>query len=201
MISFVDEQIGRVLATLDQLGLRETTHVIFTSDHGDALLDHQVLGKPPLAYESILRVPLLWRHPPLVRPGQVHEGVMTQLDFVPTVLDLASARPLPGMEGRSFAQLLQGLVGKHREAVIVERIALERLTAKPVVRYKMLITERWKLVHYGSAHAGELYDLQVDPEQHVNLWSHPAHGDYRQQQEPFGALRDLRRSEKSWPSS
>ncbi|MAG37234.1 MAG: hypothetical protein CL878_13450, partial [Dehalococcoidia bacterium] len=226
MISFVDEQIGRVLAELDRLGLRENTHVIFTSDHGDALLDHDVFGKPPLAYESILRVPLLWRHPPLVRAGRVHTGVMTQLDFAPTVLELAGAPPLPGMEGRSFASLLGGLADEHRDAVVVERIALERHTSEPVVRYKTLITEQWKLVHYGSASAGELYDLKADPEQRVNLWSHPGHADQRrnlaerlltelidselgdaaqlwrrQREEPFGALRDLRRSESSWPDA
>ena len=215
MVTFIDDMVGRVLDELERLGLADSTHVIFTSDHGEALADHMVMGKPPLAYESVIRVPMIWRHEPSIPAGRVHEGVMTHVDLVPTILDLADAPPLPGMEGRSFATLLHGRTDAHRDAVVIDRISLERHTTEPVIRLKMLVTQRWKLVHYGPQWPGELYDLANDPHEFENLWADPAHvrkrqeltdqllseiiadelGDVgalfqRQLQQPMGAMRD-----------
>ena len=106
---------------------------------------------------------------------------MTHLDLVPTVIDLAGAPPLPGMEGRTFAPLLQGETDVHRDAVIVERIGIERHTSEPIVRQKILVTPRYKLAHYGSGWPGELYDLETDPEEFTNLWDDPAHAHIRAQ--------------------
>jgi hypothetical protein len=69
---------------------------------------------------------------------------------------------------------LAGASDTHRDAVIVERIGLERHTSEPVVRQKILVTERYKLAHYGSQWPGELYDLATDPEELDNLWDDPA---------------------------
>ena len=193
MTSFIDDQIGRVLAELDDLGLASNTHVVFTSDHGEALGDHGIAAKPMMSYECVNRVPLAWCHPPSVQAGRVHEGVMTQLDLVPTFLDLAGARPLHGMEGRSFAPLLRGEATEHRDAVVVERISVfggsQRLSnqtgtqvshPKPIVqRVKMLVTEKWKLLHYGTTEYGELYNVTNDPEDLNNLWDDPAHAGVR----------------------
>ena len=175
MVTFIDDMVGRVLEELDRLGLTDSTHVIFTSDHGEALADHMVMGKPPLAYESVNRVPMIWRHEPGIPAGRVHDGVMTHVDLVPTILDLAGAAPLPGMEGRSFASLLHGHTDAHRDAVVIDRISLERNTTEPVIRLKMLVTRHWKLVHYGAQWPGELYDLANDPHEFDNLWDDPAH--------------------------
>ena len=187
MTTFIDDGIARVLQELDRLGLAENTHVIFSSDHGEGLNDHGIAAKPMMSYECVNRVPLLWRHPPTVAAGRVHGGVMTQLDFVPTFLDLAGAEPLVGMEGRSFAPVLRGETDTHRDAVIVERIAIfgsgrpelvgtAKAHAEPIVlRVKMLVTEDWKLLHYGTTDYGELYNVKDDPEDLNNLWDDPAH--------------------------
>ena len=103
---------------------------------------------------------------------------MTQLDLTPTFLDLAGAEPLPGMEGRSFAGVLRGEVHRHREAVIVERISV---LAEGAMKVKMLVTEDWKLLHYGSSPYGELYDVRNDPEDLNNLWEDPAYAEVKQQ--------------------
>ena len=193
MTSFIDDGIARVLAELDRLGLAENTHVIFSSDHGEGLNDHGIAAKPMMSYECVNRVPLLWRHPATVAAGRVHGGVMTQLDLVPTFIDLAGAPPLVGMEGRSFAPLLNGETDAHRDAVIVERIAIfgsgrpelvgtDKAHAQPIVqRVKMLVTEDWKLLHYGTTEYGELYNVKDDPEDLTNLWDDPAHADVRAQ--------------------
>ena len=142
--------------------------------------DHGQGGKPPMTYESVIRVPLLWAGPE-VPDGRVHDGVMTHTDLTPTVIDLAGAAPLPGMEGRSYSALLRGETDTHRDAVIVERIGLERHTSEPIVRQKILVTPRYKLAHYGSGWPGELYDLETDPEEFTNLWDDPAHAHIRAQ--------------------
>ena len=161
------------------MGLRDSTHVVFTSDHGEGLNDHGVAAKPMMSYEAVNRVPFLWRHPPTVAAGGQYDSVMTHLDITPTVLDLAGAEPLLGMEGESFAPLLRGETDTHRDAVIVERITVlggggrRLLDSKqprrgpgvgswPVdhdgpieLRVKMLVTDRWKLLHYGGQPYGE----------------------------------------------
>ena len=191
MTTFIDDGIARVLAELDRLGLAENTHVIFSSDHGEGLNDHGIAAKPMMSYECVNRVPLLWRHPRSVEAGRVHAGVMTQLDLVPTWLDLAGADPLVGQEGRSFAPLLRGETETHRDAVIVERIAIfgsgipelvgaGKAHPAPIThRVKMLVTEDWKLLHYGTTEYGELYNVKDDPEDLNNLWDDPAHAAVR----------------------
>ena len=57
MITFIDDMIGRVLQALERRGLAANTHVIFTSDHGEMIDDHGQGGKPPMTYESVIRVP------------------------------------------------------------------------------------------------------------------------------------------------
>ena len=179
MITFIDDMIGRVLQALEHHGLAANTHVIFTSDHvRNDRRPRPGRGKPPMTYESVIRVPMLWAGPK-VPDGRVHHSPMTHLDLVPTVIDLAGAPPLPGMEGRTFAPLLQGETDVHRDAVIVERIGIERHTSEPVVRQKILVTPRYKLAHYGSNWPGELYDLETDPEEFTNLWNDPAHAHIR----------------------
>ena len=82
MITFIDDMIGRVLQALERHGLASNTHVIFTSDHGEMIDDHGQGGKPPMTYESVIRVPLLWAGPE-VPDGRVHDGVMTHTDLTP----------------------------------------------------------------------------------------------------------------------
>ncbi len=205
LTTFIDDSIARVLLELDRLELRDNCHVVFTSDHGEGLADHGIAAKPMMSYECVNRVPMLWRHPASVKAGGVYSGVMSQLDLTPTFLDLAGAESLLGMEGRSFAAVLRGETDSHRDAVIVERISAfgikggavsvislkdppkkeapstkRRQHAHPeVMRAKMLITEKWKLIHYGAAPYGELYDVWNDPEDLTNLWDHPDYQEVR----------------------
>lgn len=180
LTTFIDDEMARVLAELDRLGLANQTHVVFTSDHGEGLADHGIAGKPMMSYECVNRVPMLWRHPGDVLPGTVYPGVMTHLDLTPTFLDLAGADPLPGMEGKSFAPVLQDPTQTHQDAVIVERISVLGAADPLVMRVKMLVTDEWKLLHYGSAPYGELYHTAEDPEDLHNLWDDPAYAEVKQ---------------------
>ena len=69
MVSFVDDEVGRILSALDELGLRESTLVVFSSDHGEMLGDHGLLLKGPMMYEGAVRVPLLMRWPGVLPDG------------------------------------------------------------------------------------------------------------------------------------
>ena len=175
LTTFIDDQLGTIFEELDRQNLWENTHIVFTSDHGEGLKDHGIGAKPMMSYECVNRVPFFWRDP-AGSPGRVHNGVMTHLDLTPTFLDLANANPLAGMEGKSFAPLLAGEAETHRDAVIVERISV---LGGDTIRVKMLVTEDWKLLHYGSAPYGELYNVKDDPEDLVNLWDNADYAEIR----------------------
>jgi arylsulfatase A-like enzyme len=177
LTSFIDDAMGQVFDELDRQGLWENTHVIFTSDHGEGLKDHGIAAKPMMSYECVNRVPFFWHHPSV--SATVYDGVMTQLDLTPTFLDLADADPVMGMEGLSFAPVLTQESDVHRDAVIVERISV--LGENEVMKVKMLVTKDWKMLHYGSAPYGELYNVKNDPEDLHNLWDVSDYADVRQQ--------------------
>ena len=124
------------------------------------------------------------------------------------------------MDGRSFAPILAGRSNAHRDAVLVERMAVTHTKIEPVVRYKMVITKDWKLVAHGQRTPWELYHLPTDPHQQRNLWEDERYaGDRRrmtelllteiidselgdmaalwrvQKEHPFGAFRDPSRIE------
>jgi arylsulfatase A-like enzyme len=162
MVSLVDAQVGRILATLDERKLADDTLVIFTSDHGELLGDHGQLFKGPVHYEGLLRVPLIVRGAGF-KAGAVANDPVGLIDLAPTMVRAAGLKPVPGMEGRP---LLEG----PREHVLTEndheagfRISLRTLT-----------TKRHKITRYlGMEQTGELYDLYDDPFESNNLWGTP----------------------------
>ncbi|MBI3973178.1 MAG: sulfatase-like hydrolase/transferase [Chloroflexi bacterium] len=192
MISFVDQQVGRILTALERLGLAENTVVVFTSDHGDLMGDHWLMNKGPFHFEGLLNVPGIWRFPRRVPAGRASDALVSHLDFAPTALDLAGvpapesgpAWPRARMEterqlrpwtGRSLVPLLTGEVDRVQDAVVVEND--EDYLG---LRLRTLITPAHQLTVYigedGEQPFGELFDREADPGQRRNLWHHP---DYR----------------------
>jgi len=106
-ITLVDRAVGEILGALDETGLAERTVVVFTSDHGDMMGDHGYFGKCVL-YEEAVRVPLLMRVPWLDQEPRLIPGRISQIDLVPTLLDLLW-EPIPaGLQGQSRAAILRG---------------------------------------------------------------------------------------------
>jgi arylsulfatase len=185
MIALIDDEVGRVLATLDQQGLAGNTLVIFTSDHGEMLGDHQLLLKGPLLYEGAVRVPLILRWPGQLPAGERRPELVQWLDLTPTFLDAAGLPPLPRQQGQSLLPLARGDDSATGRGWALCEYRDSGHPYDPPVHVTMLRYDRYKLiVHHGApatcrARTGELYDLAADPQELHNRWDDPAYAAVR----------------------
>lgn len=167
----VDENLGRVLAYLDEKGLAEDTVVIYTSDNGFFLGEHGLFDKR-LMYEESIGVPLMVRYPRRIRPGTVVSKMVLNVDAAPSILDLAGVPAPPGLHGRSWVPLIENPQAPWREAFAYEYF--EFPGAHCVRKNRGVRTDRWKLIQFfEQPEELELYDLQSDPEETRNLAAQP----------------------------
>ncbi len=171
MISLIDHHVGRILSSLDEMGLSQNTIVIFTADHGDYAGNHGLWLKGPLHYEDVIRVPFLVRwpthFPANVRSGKLHSLV----DLAPTLLDLCHIKPTSTMQGVSQAKTWENPSVPSRDWCLVEN------RAEPEFYVKTLVTERYKMNYFLNQNEGELYDLVEDPHEFINLYRNPAYAE------------------------
>lgn len=160
MVKYMDDQIGRVLKTLDDLGLSRNTLVLFTSDHGDMVGAHGCVGKSIFNFfDDLVRIPLMMRFPGRIKPGTVVNKPVSQIDYMPTLLDYMGL-PIPqNVHGRSMRPLIEGRAEKWRDYAFCQRGSGAR----------MIRTERYKYVFSRTPHVVALYDLQEDPHEDRNL--------------------------------
>jgi arylsulfatase len=190
MVSLVDAEVGRILAVLDETGLAENTVVVFTSDHGELLGDHQMLLKGPMMFDCSVRVPLLVRWPGVVPAGTVRTELVEWIDLAPTLLEAAGVDGLPRAQGSSLLALARGETSARKDWVLSE-YRNSGHPYDPAVHTTMLRTARWKVVvHHGAPSTdrerdGELYDVVADPDELVNLWRSGEHADVRRRMEGF----------------
>jgi arylsulfatase A-like enzyme len=181
MIELVDRSVGRMMDSLDQKGLRESTLVIFCSDHGDMMGDHGLIRKGCRFYEGLTHVPLIFSMPQTVGEGRRTPALVELTDILPTILE-AGQIPIPeSLHGRSLWSRLTGSapLDGHRSLV---RSEFYRAQMRPEYRgtyATMVRDERYKLVVYHGLGLGELYDLREDPGEFVNLWDSERHRDAR----------------------
>ncbi|MCB1021689.1 MAG: sulfatase-like hydrolase/transferase [Acidobacteria bacterium] len=186
--AMLDAEIGRTLDALEASGQADNTIVVVSTDHGDQLLEHGLMGKNCF-FEGSIRLPFLIRYPGRIRPGRRDELIETT-DLLPTLFELAGVEEPYNCQGRSFAPLLTGSGSyQTRDAVFSENVIPEVITSGSLdfefekgkgikgVRHpdaKMVRTHRWKLVQYAGGE-GELYDLEGDPNEQQNLYKESAH--------------------------
>ncbi len=171
MITMIDDAVGAILAELRALGLAEDTVVAFTSDHGDNLGDHRLLLKGSEPYRQVIRVPFIWCDP--ARPGgRVTEEVGSTMDIGPTILDRAMVEPCAGLQGLPLGPAMAGTAVRDFALIQYENQRTDRRLGRPP-RVHTLAGKRWRLTLYDGAEDGELYDLETDPGEYVNLWDDP----------------------------
>lgn len=179
-VEYLDKNVGLVLQALDEQGLRNDTLVVYISDHGYLLNEHNRFEKHTL-WEPAVRSPLLVRAPGVARPGSVSAELTELVDLVPTFAEVSGTASLK-TQGKSLLNLLKNPRQKHREQVFSEYL---------VDNMAMLRTDDWKYVFSTNQYdlglgyeIGEsrpagmvhrLYDLRRDPDELHNLAEQPAH--------------------------
>lgn len=176
MMEVLDESIGRVLAKLDALGLRERTLVIFYSDNGGLLKDGAQTpwrgGKAQL-YEGGIRVPLVLQWPGVIAAGRTSDLPVTSVDFFPTLVELAGGRTTGAIDGVSLAAFLRGGPAPAREAIFWHYPHYHSAGIHgPAGAVR---AGDWKLIEYyemaltGEGAPLELFNLRTDPAEARNL--------------------------------
>ncbi len=177
MCDLIDDQVGRMLAALDETGQRENTLVIFMSDHGEMLGDHGIYLKGPYCYEQAVHVPLIVNCPGTVAAGVRRRSLVELVDLAPTLLDAAACEPYAGVQGRTLWPTLIDSDHKdqHRNSVYCEYYNAMPWHGEPGPWTTMLRTIDHKLTVMHGSDEGELYDLAADPGEHHNLYRDPSH--------------------------
>ena len=174
LVNLVDHNIGKILQAVDELGQAEDTVVVFVTDHGESLGDHDMWGKC-MFYDSCARVPLIVRGPG-VAAGQVSQGLLSHVDIMPTLLDLCHTRPGDLLlDGRSFADLLRDPTSPGQTAVFGELFQNQCMPEGVLCNCKMVRSGRWKYVYYTHGPTDELYDLENDPHELEDLAGQPTY--------------------------
>jgi len=181
MITGVDQALGRILASLREHKLDDNTVIVFTSDNGYFLGERGLAGKW-LIYEESIRIPLIVCDPRLdkSRHGAIDDRMVLNVDFAPTLLDLAGV-PIPnGYEGKSLMPLVHGEAGPWRKDFLYEH----RMNHKDIPKSQGVRGQRWVYARFDEQEPvyEQLFDLHNDPEQRNNLAGDPAHKEVLAQQ-------------------
>ena len=185
---FIDKQFGRVVASLKQMGIWESTTVLFTADHGLSYNDHYQWRHGPFLFDPVINVPMIWRVPGMAQPGVEAEALVEGVDIMPTALDLCGVSAPPGVQGQSMVPLIFDVeAGEGRESVLIQEREAPDLEARGLppesVSQIGVRTADRKLIHYPGRPYGELYDLDADPGELRNLWDDPGYRDVRKDME------------------
>ena len=168
-VAGVDRAVGSVLDYLDENGLSENTIVVYTSDQGFYLGEHGWFDKRWM-YEESFKMPFLIKNPRVIKAGTTSDAMLMNVDFAPTLLDMAGIE-IPGeMQGKSFKEVFGGNQKNKRKSVYYHYY--EYPIWHKVQPHYGVKTNRYKLMHfYYSMDEWELYDLKTDPNEMNNIYS------------------------------
>lgn len=167
-VKSIDDNLGRVLKYLDENGLAEETMIVFTSDQGFYLGDHGFFDKR-FIYEESLRMPFIVKYPKLVKKETLNEDIITNIDFAPTLLDVANIKSNQSMQGESFFKILKGKTPKDWQKSMYYHY-YEFPFWHHVQPHYGIRTHKYTLAHfYYNIDVWELYDLEKDPHQMNNI--------------------------------
>ena len=170
-IASVDDNVGRLLKYLDDEGLAKNTIVIYTSDQGFFLGDHDWFDKR-FMYEESLRMPFLIRYPGVVKPATQNNNMILNVDFAPTFLECAGLPVPKEVQGRSILPLLERKTPKDWRTSMYYRYYHYPADHRVQPHYGVR-TERYKLIYFNRIKQWEFYDLKKDPHELNNVYANP----------------------------
>ena len=175
-VKSVDDNIGRVLNYLKEHDLEENTIVIYTSDQGFFIGEHGWFDKR-FMYEESSRMPFVIRYPEKIKPKTVNEDIITNIDFAPTLLEIANIKIPSSVQGKSFLKNLTSKNSKKwRQSMYYHYY--EYPYYHHVQPHYGIRTDRYKLIHfYYDIDQWELYDLHKDPNELNNLIGNEKYAD------------------------
>jgi arylsulfatase A-like enzyme len=158
MVTHLDQNVGRIIAALEQAGVWERTIFVMTSDHGDFLGDHNITSKSDRPYDGAMRIPLIFRGPGVPR-GKPSDELVEVVDVMPTLVEMLGLEQTAGNQGRSLVPLMQG--GPGRSEIYMQGMRNKTLRSKQAT--------------YSIYENGEelLFDLAKDPHQLHNIAQTP----------------------------
>ncbi len=166
-VASVDESVGQVLNYLDETGLAENTVVIYTSDQGFYLGENGWFDKR-FMYDVSMNTPLLIRWKGKIKPGTVNTSLIQNIDFAPTMLDIAGVSIPKPMQGLTLKPLITG-----KQKDLTRNELYYRYYEYPIDHYVLphlgIREKRYKLIYFYTANEWEFYDLQTDPDEQHNL--------------------------------
>lgn len=180
-VEHLDNQIGRVMDALDEMGLGNETLVVYVGDHGYLLGHHGRFEKHSM-WEEAVRSPLIMKNIPRLGQGRATDALVELIDLVPTIVDVLDVSPMETATGESLVPLLDGVVAHHRNHVFSEYLVDDMV---------MVRSDRWKYVFTAGRHdlalgyaTGNappgithlLFDVVADPGETKNLADDPGHG-------------------------
>jgi arylsulfatase A-like enzyme len=188
-----DEAVADLVDTLEKEGIRENTFILFTSDNGMSLGNHQFIGKG-CPYDECMRVPYVISYPERIRASRTDSNFVLNIDIAPTLLELAGAKEVEQIDGVSLLPLLDDPTMRIRDGFLFEQYGEDDdgesldITMQ-VPSYTGFRTNAWNLVLYETGER-ELYDLLSDPYEMSNL---AADSEYSEiVQELTGRIREIR---------
>lgn len=161
--SMIDQEIGRILDRLSQLGLAGNTIVIFEADHGDMTGSHGLFDKG-FMYQEAFRIPLIVRWPAKSRGPRTSDELVYNMDIFPTLLDALDQTDL-GLDGRSFLPIIEGKpLPEPRDAIYLEFHGIRYLYSQ-----RALVTKEGYKYIFNAGDFDEFYDLNKDPDELNNV--------------------------------
>jgi N-acetylglucosamine-6-sulfatase len=169
----LDDSIGRIAQALRQKNVLDSTLFIYMGDNGYAWGEHGMTDKRS-AYEESMRIPMIAHCPEVIKAGTNVPQMVANIDIAPTILSAAGLVPPDSLDGKSFLPLLQGQSIPWRDKLLYEYYWEWNFPMTPTIH--ALRTDRYKFIRpHGVWDVEELYDLQNDPQEIVNLIRDPQH--------------------------